>query len=356
MTDKRIVSDNPNRSKESDAFLPERHVQKDLFLCDVTDVFLKDFHQEMEHPFFSLSKNPDHVHREYQLGDNWIKITPSGLGMATVYDKDVLIYAISQLVAAMNRGEEPKRCIRMSGREFLMFANRKTGGREYRALEESLDRLGGTRIRTNIVTGDEEEVDGFSLIGDYKIRRKRLKSGKEGSMLWIELELSKWVFNAVKSREVLTLHEDYFRLKKPLERRVYELARKHCGHQKSFKIGIEKLYLKSGSRSNKRQFRYLLTQIAKTDHIPDYHVHVEGDMVIFISRGTVTKRVEATDTITLPSYAHEDAREVAPGWDPRFLEQKWRNWVVENRVEVRSPGKHFRRFCETYYARNGRPR
>ena len=76
-----------------------------------------------------------------------------------------MIYAISQFVAAMNRGEEPKRCIRMSGREFLMFANRKTGGREYRALEESLDRLGGTRIRTNIVTGDEEEVDGFSLIG-----------------------------------------------------------------------------------------------------------------------------------------------------------------------------------------------
>ncbi|MCA9184408.1 MAG: replication initiator protein A [Pirellulaceae bacterium] len=28
---------------------------------------------------------------------------------------------------------------------------------------------------------------------------------------------------------MLTLHRDYFRLRKPLERRVYEIARKHCG-------------------------------------------------------------------------------------------------------------------------------
>jgi hypothetical protein len=32
------------------------------------------------------------------------------------------------------------------------------------ALIEALDRLEGTRIRTNIVTGENEQIDGFGLI------------------------------------------------------------------------------------------------------------------------------------------------------------------------------------------------
>ncbi len=36
---------------------------------------------------------------------------------------------------------------------------------------------------------------------------------------------------AIKAHEVLTLPPDYFRLRKPTERRIYEIARKHCGKQ-----------------------------------------------------------------------------------------------------------------------------
>jgi hypothetical protein len=39
-----------------------------------------------------------------------------------------------------------------------------------------------------------------------------------------------------QGKEVLTLHRDYFRLRKPLERRMYELARKHCGQQATWSI------------------------------------------------------------------------------------------------------------------------
>jgi hypothetical protein len=35
-------------------------------------------------------------------------------------------------------------------------------------------------------------------------------------------------YNAVAGFEVLTLHRDYFRLRKPMERRIYELARKRA--------------------------------------------------------------------------------------------------------------------------------
>ena len=36
---------------------------------------------------------------------------------------------------------------------------------------------------------------------------------------------------AIESNEVVTISNDYFRLRRPLERRLYEIGRKHCGGQ-----------------------------------------------------------------------------------------------------------------------------
>ncbi|WP_171172920.1 replication initiator protein A [Ruegeria sp. HKCCA5929] len=353
------IKKSPNLAlPDTTGLLPERHPQSDLFLCDIADAVFKDIHQGMEHPFFSLSKKPDTTPREYEHNEKWIKINPSPIGgMPTIYDKDVLIYAISQLIAALNRGERVSRRIRINSRDFLVFSNRKTGGKDYKAMEDSLERLSGTRIRTNIVTGDEEQLDGFGLINAYSVRKKRDSNGKEGKMLWVEIELSSWVFNAIEQREVLTLSPDYFRLRKPLERRIYELARKHCGRKSEWKCSVDILYNKSGSRSNKRQFRYLLSQIAQTNHLPDYFVESDGQEVTFRNRGTVgsSPAIEILDAPTLPSYAYEDAREAAPGWDPYYLEQEWKTWVAKECIDVKSPGKHFRKFCESFYEKNGRP-
>jgi hypothetical protein len=64
-----------------------------------------------------------------------------------------------------------------------------------------------TRISTNIRTGDEEQTDNFGLIEAASIRRKH---GLDGRLLWVEIKLSDWVFNAIKSQEVLTLHPTIF--------------------------------------------------------------------------------------------------------------------------------------------------
>jgi plasmid replication initiation protein len=60
-------------------------------------------------------------------------------------------------------------------------------------------------------------------------------------MVGVEVKLSDWLYNAIVNFEVLTLHRDYFRLDGGLERRVYELCRKHCGHQTTWSIGLELL-------------------------------------------------------------------------------------------------------------------
>src|SRR3546814_8807878 len=73
--------------------------------------------------------------------------------------------------------------------------------------------------------GVVEETRMFGLIEEAKITRRTF----DGRMLDLEIPLSDWVYRSVISKNVLTLHRDYFRLRKPFERRMYELARKHCG-------------------------------------------------------------------------------------------------------------------------------
>jgi len=187
-------------TNSTDQLIPEKYPTGDLFVCDVADAVLKDFMAEMEHPFYSLSKKPDTSIREYRHNDNWLRIVPSVRGQATIYDKDILIYAISQVIAKKQAGQPISKRIRISSRDFLMFTNRGTSGRDYIALSEALERIRGTTISTNIVTGDEEQIDSFGLIESSSIRRK---NGLDGRLLWVELTLSDWVFNAIEAKEVL---------------------------------------------------------------------------------------------------------------------------------------------------------
>ncbi len=334
------------------ALLPDRHPQHDLFICDVADAALKDVMQHMEHPFYSLSKKPETTVKRYRNGDRWLEITPSVKGLATIYDKDILIYCISQIMAKLKRGEVVSPRVRINSRELLIFANRGTSGREYLALLDALDRLEGTRIRTNIITGDEEQIDGFGLIDASSIRRKH---GLDGRLLWCEVKLSDWVFNAIRNEEVLTLHRDYFRLRKPIERRVYELARKHCGQQKVWRISLAKLLLKTGSQSPAKRFRQMIRLLAAHDHLPDYLVayEEEADMVVFTNRGSMfPAALTGGDVAPLKASTYDDARDAAPGWDVYQLEREWRDWIVEPPREADSA---FVGFCRKWFEKRGRP-
>ena len=280
-----MVSETPNHNLQ---LLPERHPQDDLFICDVADAVLKDVMPQMEHPFYSLSKKPETAVRRYEHNGHWVEITPSVKGLATIYDKDILIYCISQIMAKLSKGEEVSRRVRLNSRDLLVFTNRGTSGKDYQALVQAIDRLAGTRISTNIQTGDEEQYDTFGLIDAASIRRKQ---GNDGRLLWCELKLSEWVFNAIRAQEVLTLHKDYFRLRKPIERRVYEIARKHCGRQPKWSIKLELLHKKSGSKSPLKEFRRSLRHLVEHDHLPDYSISFndETDLVVFVNRGTMFK-------------------------------------------------------------------
>ncbi|EEE35045.1 RepA [Rhodobacteraceae bacterium KLH11] len=121
----------------------------------MADAILKDLIPSMEHPFYSLSKKPDLSVRRYEHDDKWVEITPSVKGQATIYDKDLLIYVVSQIMHKLNRGEKVDRRMRFNPRDLLIFVNRGTSGRDYYAFCDALDRLMGTVIKTNISTAQE---------------------------------------------------------------------------------------------------------------------------------------------------------------------------------------------------------
>jgi len=345
----------PQDGRSSLPLIPDRHPQHDLFICDVADAVLKDMMAHMEHPFYSLSKKPETNVRRYEHNGNWMEITPSVKGLATIYDKDILIYCISQIMAKLKNNEPVSPRVRINSRDLLIFTNRGTSGRDYMALVESLDRLEGTRIRTNIRSGDEEQIDGFGLIDTSSIRRKH---GLDGRLLWCEVKLSDWVFNAIRSKEVLTLHRDYFRLRKPIERRVYEIARKHCGQKDEWKIGLPTLLKKTGSQSPLKRFRQMIRDLANYDHLPDYSVSfdVEADMVTFLNRGTMQPdKLKGRWDGHLDSDAHIEAKQAAPGWDTYMLEEEWRMWLADLDSAPNHPTRHFVKFCQSWYEKRGRP-
>ena len=78
--------------------------QEDFFLCDFFAAVPKHDLAAMEHPLFSLSTRPDRRVLSYEHNGTEITVTPSVKGRATIFDADILIFCISQLMAAINAG------------------------------------------------------------------------------------------------------------------------------------------------------------------------------------------------------------------------------------------------------------
>lgn len=252
-------------------------VQPDLFV--VLDAArnwpIKDDVSSMEYPIFSLSKNHDKRIRAYSRGGRSIRIIPSVYGAATVFDKDILIYCISQIVRGNDAGVKVSRRVRVDVYRFLSGTRRSTGGAAYERVVDICRRLKGTTIETNIKTNEKEQLEGFGLIEDYRVT-SWTKNGK--GVLELELTISDWLYRAALDFDILTLHPGYFDLGQALERRLYELARKHCGEKAWWEISLPLLVEKTGSTQNLRRFKQGIKKIVEHNQLPDYRIFLDESM------------------------------------------------------------------------------
>jgi plasmid replication initiation protein len=349
------VGENTNQDDRS-PLLPDRYPQQDFFVCDIFDAAPKGDMASMEHPIFSVATKPDFNKRAYEHGDAILRVTPSGNGLATVHDRDVLIYCISQIMGALNQGKKVSQVVRFKAYDLLVATNRGTDGRGYEQLKAAFKRLQGTQIETNITTGGETQWDVFSLVDRASIIRESF----DGRMIDVEVKLSDWVFNAIKANEVLTLNRRYFRLRKPLERRLYEIARKHCGWPgKPVTFGLDTIQKKCGSQSTAKEFKRLLKTIAAQDaqhsHFPDYALTLDDakDQVTFSPR---RKALEATNDAERPMITdrgREGGRRYAPGYDIYALESDFMAfWHGSGCKPLKSADAAFIGFCKQRAKRN----
>lgn len=242
--------------------------QLELFVAELIDVSPKSDITSMEFPIFSLSKQPDTQKFRYENPNTgaWIEILPSSEGRATIFDKDLLIYCISQIAEGMNRGRKTARRVRFNAYDFMISTGRTTSGRDYRRVHDTLARLRGTTFKSNVSHNGELNQRGtvFGLIDDAEVNMSN------GRMTSIEVTIAERLYAAISDKRLLTYSRDYFQLTSPNERRMYEICRKHCGRQPIWKISMEKLYEKFGTRGDIREFRRTLKKMAATQPIPDY--------------------------------------------------------------------------------------
>ena len=309
--------------------LKNHHPNGNFFVADIFDnASFKDDMASMAHPIFTLSKKRDMRNLEYRRENISVNIVPSNYGLPTIFDKDILLYCGSLLMAEVNAGRTPPRTLRVSCHDLLVATNRMRNGLGYERLRAALDRLRSVSIKTNIKTGKREQTHAFGLIESYRIiESSRVKD----RMVRLEITLSEWFYHSIIGKEVLTINKEYFRLKKPMERRLYEIARKHCGNQEIWQIGLIPLMEKVGSTGTLRKFRYNMHQIAAANHLPDYTIHLDDDDTVTFSNTSASDNVQGVLALeVLPTINQQTlakAKEIVAlsgtGWDFNTLHEQF---------------------------------
>lgn len=332
--------------------LPVRHPNRDFFIVDIADASPKDDMASMEHPVFSLSVKPDMRELDYKSssGDR-LRVIPSGRGLATIQDKDILLYCISKLVAEKNAGRTITPVVEASAHEIMVAANWDTGGKSYQRFEEALLRLSGTQIVTDVKTGGQITTRIFGLIdGAEIVRREDGEPSPFGRLSKVKIKLSDWTFRAVESMEVLSITSQYFRLRRPLERRLYEIARKHVGTKnQTWTIGIEKLRTKVGTNAPLKKFRFNLKEIIRDNNVPDYGFMLDGDNVVMQRLVSATEdRPERADWIPLRADTLDKAQVIAAQLRVSVfdLEREWNEWANAKGGTINAPDGAFIAFCK----------
>ena len=115
--------------------------------------------------------------------------------------------------------------------------------------------------------------------------------------------------------------------------------------------------------SSDKEFRRLVGNVcaedARSNHLPDYAVTMEGDKVRFLNRNTMPKPLPEAEKTLFPNFdpeTYNDARIVAPGYDVYYLEQEWRAfWVDSGKPELKNPDAAFIGFCKSRHKRQPLP-
>ena len=253
----------------------------DMFAPMPYDVGARDNRCVMDVALFRLSKRDIRANSviRYDLPNGYVQVSSGLCGMASIWDYDIVLMAISHLNEAMNRyragkGEKPGQifCPRID--EILSFCKKNVGGSQKDKLIEALERLSTTHIlieRTRNVGGLLKTLtEGENLITSFSI----VSNSKTKAVESIRIRIADWMFDEITKGhkpDVLTVHKDYFSISQGVGRFIYRLSCRTAGKRMAL-WGFHTLYEHSGSAGTLKEFSRLLRKVIQTQCVPEYSV------------------------------------------------------------------------------------
>jgi len=262
----------------------------------------------MSWPFFSLAKAPRLKPIDYKTPRVLIQVESDGaLGIATIWDADILIWAASQILQTQNSKRPASRRLHARPYDILGFLGRGRSKHAYDRLRRSLDRLKATRVTTSLGPDRLEGLYSFSWIDDW-----REKKDDNDRAAGLEIFLSEWFYKITcQPQSCLTLDPRYFRLTGGLARWLYLLARKHGGRQETgWSFDLDHLHRKSASLAPRVAFIRDLRDIAGGGRLLDYDLSLARDEA---GNGHLSFRFSACGKLLRPVVLIDDSTIVPSG-------------------------------------------
>lgn len=318
--------------------------QIDLFVALPGTIPTYDQQDTMELPFFSLAKPTPTSRRssiDYRATDGNTEIhinvtAPESIGVATIWDADILIWAASQLRAALDRGEPTSPTIRVSLYELLRGIGRPTGGDEYRRILKALERLNATFIRTNVRSGRRRDPKGFHWLESYSA-----PLDENGRSLGIEFTIADWLYKGiVTDRLVLSIDRSYFQLSGGIERWLYRLIRRYStANTQGYVLPLRFLHETSGTTQRYADFAKELRRTIARQRLPGYWLDLRtqegvGEVLYFVACEHLAPALPAPEV-----EANGRKRRKAPAPAPETATDA----LMETTVEILQPPARSRR-------------
>lgn len=246
--------------------------QLDLFVALIGDVPLRDEREAMTAPLVALSKNKrTRIEWTGPSGQRVLVTASEEYGVATIWDYDVLLWAISQINAAMKAHLAVSPRISFQPYALLRAVGRDTGGKGYVELKAALHRLRATGVsyESKALDGKRRKQGAFNLLTAFEI-----EEDDEGRAKGAWIELPAWLFEAVQlDRSILAISPRYFDLTSGLDRFLYRLARRHVGRQQGFAFTFRDLHGRSGTSQSFGDFSRDLRKAIARNALPEYSLH-----------------------------------------------------------------------------------
>jgi plasmid replication initiation protein len=278
---------------------PAGDEQADFFVPSLYDVAAKDSRSIMDLAVFRLSKKHDRAGEviRYELPDGYAQVSAGPAGMASVWDYDIVLMAVSHLTEAMNRhrqgrGDKPSRVFRPHASEILKFCRRSDGGRQKDDLVDALIRLNTTHVAVERTKKSRNGrtitvSEGEALISRYKVISTTANNKPDS----VEIELPDWIYREVVEStdpNVLTVHPDFFLIEPGIGRFLYRLARRAAGKGQA-KWTFQTVYERSGSSGTLNKFAFTVRKLIQGNDLPEYELAEEpgqaGPLLVMTYRG-----------------------------------------------------------------------